>query len=246
MGLTADRSRYGRHSRIFQTYSNSFPNFPANFRTCFFALTDDLPVTVRDGNGWKGPSFLEACLLPNRLLFVSSIFNFNSGKEKERSWFTSFFREREKEREKLSSLNLMLNRNPKIFFFLTEYLYLVFIFFKRDSLICIRICRLDRRFDVAAWYSRYFQGFKASVLIYPDPPNASAAQTIFVHTHNEKVTKWLVEQNEIPSVNKNFYVVNTPLDNFLTMPLRISQTSHRSSVFFSLSLSLSLFPSSHG
>lgn len=132
MGLTADRSRYGRHSRIFQTYSNSFPNFPANFRTCFFALPDDLPVTVRDGNGWKGPSFLEACLLPNRLLFVSSIFNFNSGKEKERSWFTSFFREREKEREKLSSLNLMLNRNPKIFFFLIRNICISYLFFLNE------------------------------------------------------------------------------------------------------------------
>lgn len=93
-----------------------------------------------------------------------------------------------------------------------------------------------------------FSDFKAPVSIYPDPPNASAAQTIFVHTRNEKVTKWLVEQNRDTIGEQEFLRrqhAARQLFNYATSYFADVASIFR--FFFSLSPSLSpSFPSSHG
>lgn len=88
-----------------------------------------------------------------------------------------------------------------------------------------------------------FSDFKAPVSIYPDPPNASAAQTIFVHTRNEKVTKWLVEQNRDTIGEQEFLRrqhAARQLFNYATSYFADVASIFR--FFFSLSLSVSLFP----
>lgn len=88
-----------------------------------------------------------------------------------------------------------------------------------------------------------FSDFKAPVSIYPDPPNASAAQTIFVHTRNEKVTKWLVEQNRDTIGEQEFLRrqhAARQLFNYATSYFADVASIFR--FFFSLSLCLPLSP----